>query len=205
MTVSIPHLTALLLDLNAEGRRIIRGVVDKGDLGLLNKNDRDAERRNAGAYEYDPGVDAQTEADRRVEAHVLRALGAFCPELRVVAEESYENPEAAIPESDDFADLPGDVAATIAPFRAPPARRPAERGARGRRGVGPAFETTHSTGSFLVTCATRNESPKRLRSLPQRRAFGLASALTGAVDASRVRFRRPAGRHQRVSRRPAGA
>ena len=123
VAVSIPHLTALLLDLNAEGRRIIRGVVDKGDLGLLNKNDRDAGRRDAGAYEYDeydPGVDAQTEADRRVEAHVLRALGAFCPELRVVAEESYENPEAAIPESDDFADLPGDVAATIAPFPAAP-------------------------------------------------------------------------------------
>lgn len=124
VTVSIPYLTALLLDLNAEGRRIIRGVVDKGDLGLLNKNDRDADRRNrrnAGAsYEYDPNVDAQTEADRRVEAHVLRALGAFCPELRVVAEESYENPEAPIPESDDFADLPGDVAATIAPFPAAP-------------------------------------------------------------------------------------
>ena len=119
--MSIPHLTALLLDLNAEGRRIIRGVVDKGDLGLLNKNDEGAVSA-ARAYEYDPDVDAQTEADRRVEAHVLRALGAFCPELRVVAEESYENPEAAIPESDDFADLPGNVAASVAPFPAAPAR-----------------------------------------------------------------------------------
>ena len=151
VTVSIPHLTALLLDLNAEGRRIIRGVVDKGDLGLLNKNDRDAERRNAGAYEYDPGVDAQTEADRRVEAHVLRALGAFCPELRVVAEESYENPEAAIPESDDFADLPGDVAATIAPFPAAPngvspVTAEARAALAGVAASGRAFETSSSTG-----------------------------------------------------------
>ena len=124
VTVSVPHLTALLLDLNAEGRRIIRGVVDKGHLGLLNKNDENdgANFAARGAYEYDPNVDAQTEADRRVEAHVLRALGAFCPELRVVAEESYENPEAATPESDDFSDLPGDVAAAVAPFPAAPAR-----------------------------------------------------------------------------------
>ena len=151
VTVSIPHLTALLLDLNAEGRRIIRGVVDKGDLGLLNKNDRDAERRNAGAYEYDPGVDAQTEADRRVEAHVLRALGAFCPELRVVAEESYENPEAAIPESDDFADLPGDVAATIAPFPAAPngvapVTAEARAALAGVAASGRAFATSSSAG-----------------------------------------------------------
>ena len=168
VTVSIPHLTALLLDLNAEGRRIIRGVVDKGDLGLLNKNDRDAERRDAGAYEYDPGVDAQTEADRRVEAHVLRALGAFCPELRVVAEESYENPEAAIPESDDFADLPGDVAATIAPFPAapnggPPAPRRRARRSRASRRRAARSRRRARPVTFLVTRATRNESPKRLR------------------------------------------
>ena len=127
VTVSVPHLTALLLDLNAEGRRIIRGVVDRGDLGLVNKNDvgvvgereRDVKKF---LYEYDPAVDAQTEADRRVEAHVLRALHAFCPELRVVAEESYENPDAAIPESDDFADLPNDVGATVAPFPTSPTR-----------------------------------------------------------------------------------
>jgi 3'(2'), 5'-bisphosphate nucleotidase len=134
VTVSVPHLTALLLDLNAEGRRIIRGVVDRGDLGLVNKNDvgvvgdfsRDVKKpqtprtTSSFLYEYDPEIDAQTEADRRVEAHVLRALRAFCPELTVVAEESYENPDAAIPESDDFADLPNDVAATVAPFPASP-------------------------------------------------------------------------------------
>ena len=134
VTVSVPHLTALLLDLNAEGRRIIRGVVDRGDLGLVNKYDvgvvgdfsRDVKKRentrttSSFLYEYDPEIDAQTEADRRVEAHVLRALRAFCPELTVVAEESYENPDAAIPESDDFADLPNDVAASVAPFPASP-------------------------------------------------------------------------------------
>lgn len=134
VTVSVPHLTALLLDLNAEGRRIIRGVVDRGDLGLVNKNDvgvvgdfsRDVKKRentrttSSFLYEYDPEIDAQTEADRRVEAHVLRALRAFCPELTVVAEESYENPDAAVPESDDFADLPNDVAASVAPFPASP-------------------------------------------------------------------------------------
>jgi 3'-phosphoadenosine 5'-phosphosulfate (PAPS) 3'-phosphatase len=91
-------------------------VVDRGDLGLVNKNDvgvvgdfsRDVKKpqtprtTSSFLYEYDPEIDAQTEADRRVEAHVLRALRAFCPELTVVAEESYENPDAAIPESDDF-------------------------------------------------------------------------------------------------------
>ena len=97
MTVSVPHLTALLLDLNVEGQRIIRAVTRKGDLGVLNK------KANEGAG----ADDAQTEADRRVEAHVLRATRSFCPELKVVAEESYENPDAVVPAEDDFADLPG--------------------------------------------------------------------------------------------------
>lgn len=89
-TVSVPKLVALLLDLNVEGQGIIRDVVARGDLGTRDKGGRDDV---TGEYV----VDAQTEADRRVEAHVLRALRAFCPALPVVAEESYENATANDP------------------------------------------------------------------------------------------------------------
>ena len=82
--VSVPHLVALLLDLNDEGQRVIRAVTARGSLGTRDKGGRDDV---TGEYV----VDAQTEADRAVEAHVLRALRAFCPDLAVVAEESYEN------------------------------------------------------------------------------------------------------------------
>lgn len=102
MSVSIPHLASLLLDLNVEGQHIIRAVVEKGDLGVTNKNEGDV-KNNGGE------MDAQTEADRRVEAHVLRSLRSFCPELTVVAEESFENPTAGIPEVDTFDDLPIDT------------------------------------------------------------------------------------------------
>ena len=82
--MSVPHLVALLLDLNDEGQRVIRAVTARGSLGTRDKGGRDDV---TGEYV----VDAQTEADRAVEAHVLRALRAFCPDLAVVAEESYEN------------------------------------------------------------------------------------------------------------------
>jgi hypothetical protein len=120
---------------------------------------------------------------------VLRALGAFCPELRVVAEESYENPEAPIPESDDFADLPGDVAATIAPFPAAP------------NAVAPVTAEARRALAGVTEAVVLSLPPKTKK---RRAAFGLASALTGA--GGRVAgdgFRRPAGRHQRVRRRRA--
>ena len=100
--VSVPKLVALLLDLNVEGQGIIRDVVARGDLGTRDKGGRDDV---TGEYV----VDAQTEADRRVEAHVLRALRAFCPALPVVAEESYEN-AAGDPSSADHAAEPYPVA-----------------------------------------------------------------------------------------------
>ena len=81
--VSVPHLVALLLDLTADGEGIIRGVLNSGDLGLRDKGGRDDV---TGAYVKD----AQTEADRRIETHVLRALREFCPTLPVVGEESHE-------------------------------------------------------------------------------------------------------------------
>ena len=70
--VSVPHLVALLLDLTADGEGIIRGVLNSGNLGLRDKGGRDDV---TGAYVKD----AQTEADRRIETHVLRALREFCP------------------------------------------------------------------------------------------------------------------------------
>lgn len=109
VTVSIPHLTALLLDLNNEGQHIIRAVVAKGDLVVLDKNKKNDKH---GTTE----LDAQTEADRRVEAHVLRALRSFCPDLVVVAEESYENPTAVIQETDTFDDLTHLNKSVLAPF-----------------------------------------------------------------------------------------
>lgn len=81
--VSVPHLVALLLDLTADGEGIIRGVLNSGNLGLRDKGGRDDV---TGAYVKD----AQTEADRRIETHVLRALREFCPTLPVVGEESHE-------------------------------------------------------------------------------------------------------------------
>ena len=101
--VSVPKLVALLLDLNVEGQGIIRDVVARGDLGTRDKGGRDDV---TGEYV----VDAQTEADRRVEAHVLRALRAFCPALPVVAEESYENAATDDPSSADHAAEPYPVA-----------------------------------------------------------------------------------------------
>ena len=82
--VSVPELVALLLDLSLEGQAIIREVTrTRPDLGVRDKGGT----RDAGG-EY--VMDAQTEADRRVEVHVLEALRVYCPALRVVAEESYE-------------------------------------------------------------------------------------------------------------------
>ena len=96
--VSVPHLVALLLDLNDEGQRVIRAVTARGSLGTRDKGGRDDV---TGEYV----VDAQTEADRAVEAHVLRALRAFCPDLAVVAEESYENALRLDPCGNDPDDL----------------------------------------------------------------------------------------------------
>ena len=81
--VSVPHLVALLLDLSADSEGIIRQVLDSGDLGLKDKGGRDDV---TGAYVQD----AQTEADRRIERHILSALREFCPTLPVVGEESHE-------------------------------------------------------------------------------------------------------------------
>ena len=155
--MSVPHLVALLLDLNDEGQRVIRAVTARGSLGTRDKGGRDDV---TGEYV----VDAQTEADRAVEAHVLRALRAFCPDLAVVAEESYENalrldpcapaaegnnnPDDLASESDARDDarlvpwLP-----TLAPF-APAARRPAHRPREARArpdgdGVAPAPRASH--------------------------------------------------------------
>ena len=70
--VSVPKLVALLLDLNVEGQGIIRDVVARGDLGTRDKGGRDDV---TGEYV----VDAQTEADRRVEAHVLPRSAPSAP------------------------------------------------------------------------------------------------------------------------------
>ena len=82
--ILVPQLVSALLDLNEEAQGIIREVTLGADLGVRDKGGRDDV---TGEYV----MDAQTEADRRVEAMVLEALEAFSPSLRVVAEESYEN------------------------------------------------------------------------------------------------------------------
>ena len=104
-----PKLVALLLDLNVEGQGIIRDVVARGDLGTRDKGGRDDV---TGEYV----VDAQTEADRRVEAHVLRALRAFCPALPVVAEESYENAMANDPSVSSSSAASAAEPCPVAPF-----------------------------------------------------------------------------------------
>ena len=100
--VSVPQLVALLLDLAEDGQRIIREVTEGGDLGV-----RDKEGKDDVSGEY--VMDAQTEADRRVEAYVLRALRQFCPTLPVVAEESYENQMAGVGVADADADADADA------------------------------------------------------------------------------------------------
>ena len=91
--VSVPHLVALLLDLSADSEGIIRQVLDSGDLGLKDKGGRDDV---TGAYVQD----AQTEADRRIERHILSALREFCPTLPVVGEESHEGQLDVMSEND---------------------------------------------------------------------------------------------------------
>jgi len=62
---------------------IIQDVTRGGALGV---KDKGGSATTDGSYV----IDAQTEADRRVEAMAIRAFREFCPTLALVAEESFE-------------------------------------------------------------------------------------------------------------------
>ena len=62
---------------------IIQDVTRGGALGV---KDKGGSATTDGSYV----IDAQTEADRRVEAMAIRAFRKFCPTLALVAEESFE-------------------------------------------------------------------------------------------------------------------
>lgn len=116
--ISVPHLVALLLDLAEDGQGIIRAVTAGGDLGV---KDKGGENDASGGYV----MDAQTEADRRVEAYVLQALREFCPTLPVVAEESYEMQMAGRGDGETFS--AAEVSAVMATKLTP--RTPAAKAA----------------------------------------------------------------------------
>ena len=82
-TVHVPSLVGLLVDLADASGAVIREVTRGGDLGV----------RDKGAIPTLDGAlvaDAQTEADRRVEALLLAALARAHAEVVVVGEESSE-------------------------------------------------------------------------------------------------------------------
>ena len=65
------------------GNAIIREVTENGDVGARDKG-------GAALADGTYVADAQTEADRRVEAMAIGALRAFSKDLNLVAEESFE-------------------------------------------------------------------------------------------------------------------
>jgi REG-2-like HAD superfamily hydrolase len=83
-TIHVPTLLRLCRAIASRGNEIIRDVTAGGELGV---RDKGGAATTDGTYVQD----AQTEADRRVEAMMVKALKTFAPELRLVAEESFEN------------------------------------------------------------------------------------------------------------------
>lgn len=84
-TIDVPSLVALCRTIARAGCEIIRDVTAGGELGA---RDKGGSANAAGEYV----ADAQTEADRRVEAMAMATLRKYAPSsLRVVAEESFEN------------------------------------------------------------------------------------------------------------------
>ena len=95
-TVHVPTLLRLCRAIATRGNEIIRDVTEGGELGV---RDKGGAATTDGTYVGD----AQTEADRRVEAMMVEALKRYAPELRLVAEESFEN--ASSIEGVDFGEL----------------------------------------------------------------------------------------------------
>ena len=151
VTVSIPHLTALLLDLNAEGRRIIRGVVDKGDLGLLNKT---TETRNDETRARTNTTPAWTRRRRLIGASrrtCCARSGRFVPSFASSRRSRTKTRRRRSPNRTTSPICPETCAATIAPFPAAPngvapVTAEARAALAGVAASGRAFETTHSTG-----------------------------------------------------------
>lgn len=83
-TIHVPTLVRLCRSIASRGNAIIREVTKGGELGV---KDKGGSANVAGEYV----ADAQTEADRRVEAMAIAELRAFCPTMQLVAEESFEN------------------------------------------------------------------------------------------------------------------
>ena len=92
----MPTLLRLCRAIATRGNEIIRDVTEGGELGV---RDKGGAATTDGTYVGD----AQTEADRRVEAMMVEALKRYAPELRLVAEESFEN--ASSIEGVDFGEL----------------------------------------------------------------------------------------------------
>ena len=82
-TIHVPSLVRRMRAIARRGCAIIREVTEGGDVGA---RDKGGEQRADGTYV----ADAQTEADRRVEAMAIGALRAFSKDLNLVAEESFE-------------------------------------------------------------------------------------------------------------------
>ena len=82
-TIHVPSLVRRMRAIARRGNAIIREVTEGGDVGA---RDKGGAARADGTYV----ADAQTEADRRVEAMAIGALRAFSKDLNLVAEESFE-------------------------------------------------------------------------------------------------------------------
>jgi len=82
-TIHVPSLVRRMRAIARRGCAIIREVTEGGDVGA---RDKGGAARADGTYV----ADAQTEADRRVEAMAIGALRAFSKDLNLVAEESFE-------------------------------------------------------------------------------------------------------------------
>jgi len=82
--IHVPTLVRLCRSIASRGNAIIREVTKGGELGV---KDKGGSATTSGEYV----ADAQTEADRRVEAMAIAELRAFCPTMQLVAEESFEN------------------------------------------------------------------------------------------------------------------
>ena len=81
--IDVPDLVVTLRAIATAGCDIIRDVTARGD---LRTRDKGGDVTASGAYV----ADAQTEADRRVEAMAVATMMKYHPNARVVAEESFE-------------------------------------------------------------------------------------------------------------------
>jgi len=82
--IHLPTFIALLVDIAEDGCEIIREVTTTGEMNVTDKGgSENLDKRYV--------MDAQTEADRRVEMMALKRISTFAPKVRVIGEESYED------------------------------------------------------------------------------------------------------------------